>query len=106
MAETHPSAKLKMKQGKVRDFDLESRKHLLLLVIKLLHELQHLATSLLFGLFPAIAPSQHTKMLPVPQGQFHPCFQTTCCLVVFGGLNLRQRRGNGCWNPIPTGTVE
>jgi hypothetical protein len=36
---------------------LERREHLLLLVIKLLHELQHVATWLLFNLFPETAAS-------------------------------------------------
>jgi hypothetical protein len=64
VAETKPSDTLKRKRGKGRDFELESRKHLLVLVIKLLHELQHAATWLLFDLFPAVNLAEHTQTFP------------------------------------------
>jgi hypothetical protein len=57
----------KRKQRHDRDFGLERRKHLLLFVIKLLHELQHIATWLLFNLFPEIAASAPPQPESPPQ---------------------------------------
>jgi hypothetical protein len=72
VAETKPSDTLKRKRGKGRDFELESRRHLLLLVIKLLHELQHAATWLLFDLFPVVNLAEHTQTVPPTDlGRFH-----------------------------------
>ncbi len=64
--------KKRRRPNHIRDFELERRKHVLLLVIKLLHELQHILTWLLFNMFSVVSSSalpQPTS--PAQSGEVH-----------------------------------
>jgi hypothetical protein len=67
LATESSGSKRKRKQRHDRNFGPERRKHLLLFVIKLLHEVQHVATWLLFNLFPEIAASARPQPESPPQ---------------------------------------